>query len=88
MMDEAQTEGGKPEKSHAVLLGSFGIFLAIYFFCPLVLLYPVIRIYGHSPPPGKVVTAISIVFYPDILLAERVPAYQRLLVWEGSMLRG
>jgi len=86
-MDPGEAADSTSDRKHSSAPVITGIvFLTIYFLFPVILVYPLFLVYGKSPIPSHVESAIAIVFYPEIKLEENSPAYGRLLEWEGRLL--
>ena len=75
-MDEIQQETQKKdEKGFPLAVVAVSLLVAVYFLFPAILIYPFYMAYGKSPPPGFS-SALRKVFYPVIVISDRVPAYQ------------
>lgn len=82
-MDSQKTSGSR---EHLLIYFAVG-FLMVYFLCPTILVYPLIRYYGHgSRMPAPVEHFIEISFYPIIKLADSSPAYRSFLDWQGKLI--
>ncbi len=73
------------KKRRALLLASATLVMAVYFLFPLLLIYPVYRIY-KGMYPLKIEATINVVFYPVIKLSKAIPAYRRMLIREEQLL--
>ncbi|HWB58392.1 MAG TPA: hypothetical protein VG733_02830 [Chthoniobacteraceae bacterium] len=100
-MTNDETQGaqgnGKPRgKSHAVVWGALILFCIVYFFFPVLFLYPVhkyrdqhplksVGIYRDTYPPDPIAQAVEIIFYPGNKFAEHNAWYALLIQWEWHM---
>jgi hypothetical protein len=87
-MEKIQQEAqNTPEKHHSLPLLFATIFVAVYFLFPVMFAWPVYLVYRtpfDSYPP-QVQTVVKTFFYPVNKLRNVIPAYEKLVEREDSL---
>lgn len=77
-----------PSTSHRFSAGLVIVtaWIAVYFLCPVLLVWPLTKVYKHRGPSRYEMAILEFVFAPIDFLDKKVPAYHRLLAIEREFL--